>query len=151
MYTAMIGKRDQLDEWWALKEYGKGSFVTRFEKMKNAATKGLFIRLHDQNIEGDFAQVCQKVEAFVQHRHDVAHGIVQMGGNWRIPEDPGPPTGAFLLPPHYMVDKFDEHVRPAYAYTSISLRQLERHLSRLADVCMGMANRLGKGLKSTDR
>lgn len=139
IYTAIVEKHG---DWYALLEYGEGrAFKGRFDILRNAISD-FFVKHPNQDDEATLDRFLVRVTNFAARRHDVAHGIVRdrRWANWRLPHDPGEPSGFFLLPSHYKARAYDqESAFPLYVYTEYSMEQLRYHLGQLNTEAMGMA------------
>ncbi len=141
IHAAAVGRHG---DWDALLEYGKGSaFLGRFTILQNVISS-FFARHPNQEAEGNLCRFLAKVNNFAARRHDVAHGIVRDSGwvRWRLPHDPGDPTGYFLLPSHYKGRAYDDSALPTYVYTARSMEELRFHLIQLETEAMGVAQLL---------
>jgi hypothetical protein len=87
------------------------------------AAKHFFIAHNNQRIEGEFDCLFRRTVLFGDRRHDVVHAVVrdESWGQWVI-ESGQPekltPSGYFILPTHYKRNRYDENMRPPYAYNS---------------------------------
>jgi hypothetical protein len=136
-------------DWYAMIEYGKGHTFRARSGLLLAEGTRFFVKTPNQQAEAEFEALYQKIVAFSDRRHDVAHGIVrdETWANWRTPgfQDPNSMGRRyFLLPSHYKAKNLNEHLLPEYAYWAPTLRSIAHDLMMLALEIQGFSTKIAK-------
>jgi hypothetical protein len=144
LYTVFIKRPHEHD---AIKAYGSPRIFTNRLALVRRAADQYFVSAPDQAIEGDVAELLERVQRYSDRRNEVAHGIVRQMSWVRGLRDRFVPdaVGRFqycLVPPHYTLRKFNQHNLLTYAYTSTELLTLNECLFWLAQEVSDLRRRV---------
>ena len=113
-----------------MRQYGTPRiFDQRATKLEKAA-EAFFIKHPQQQIEGIFDNLIDRIRRFADRRNEIAHSIVRPL-HWRGSKNTGIEYG--LVPPLFTDRKLDKHHQPKYIYTATELEQFAQAFYGLSE------------------
>jgi hypothetical protein len=126
LYSLLVGRFEDRE---ATREYGEGAVLKgRLERLARVA-EGFFVSIRNQDLEGEFDSLLDKVRLYADRRNDIAHGRV-WDIEWFIRRpgvlpDPNIRFQFCVVPPDYKGKLFNPNNMPLYVYTRPELNNLQ--------------------------
>jgi hypothetical protein len=111
-----------------MRQYGQPTIFAERTKILRTTFKAFITKHPNQNVEGDFDDLMQRITRFADRRNEIAHGVVRPL-QWVLPRLSeyeairNDPLQYALIPPLYTNKKLDALNRPTYIYTANELTQ----------------------------
>lgn len=116
----------------AIRDYGKGSIFSNRVKRLSEAAEAFFVFNPDQALEGEFDTIVSELMHLANRRNEVAHGIrcnlsVVAAFADSLVDSSTQQYG--IIAPYYCLKNHNADGLPKYAYTSSSLKELEKFMA----------------------